>query len=444
MRCLYLPIEVAKRELDAKLLLALTSLEKDLFDEVYVGRGTELFERMGRPGVVLLKSAASFELSKIKKLKRAGHIVYSLDEEGIVPPLNDPSLNARFSSQNLKQLDGLLLNGPLEFLSLPDAVRSAENIVVVGNPRFDFYKPKYRGFYNQIKNQIHAEYGDKKILLIASRFGDVNIHDGIDCYALLKSLGYINSPAAELFFEGFYKHTNRLFDHFLKLPNFLARKFPEHLIVVRPHPSESYTKWVENCTEKNIVVTSKYDIASWLVSSECLIHNGCTTAVEAVAMDVPVITYMPVTSSEYDLNYSNEVGRIADTLDEVANFLNLLPRWKLPSGNRAISTIIDFDSEVNSSTKIVEQLSRKAPNSILGTRVAGVRSASLLIFYMKLISIYLLNFVGVFRSYSLKKYPFLSLRGYKSKINAIQRSFGMNFEVRFKKVGLDIIKITRT
>ena len=440
MRILYLPVEVANRELNSKLLIAVAAINKHLFDYVFCGRDDELFQRMTTPGVVLLKSMAGFELKKIEKLKRNGHIVFSLDEEGIVPPLNDPSINSRFSEENLFNLDGLLSNGPLEILSYPKKIRNSEKIKVVGNPRFDFYKKERRAFYNNNIYKIRKRCGHKKIILIASRFGDVNLYNDKSAYELLKNSGYIDTIESEIFFKGFFEHATKLFTKFLDLPSLLADNFPEYTIVVRPHPSEDHAKWLLSAKEKNIIVTSDYDIASWLACAECLIHNGCTTAVEAVAMQVPVITYMPEKSDDYDLSYPNEVGLIVKTPEELIKVLSNLSEGLLPSGLRDIKTIIDYDLSENASDKIVKVISSEFPKK---TCQETIDYSRLIRYYIKNFSRYFFHSIGIFKNYSLKKYPFQRKNKYSRKIRAIQKVFDLNLNLDVRKVGIDIIRISK-
>ena len=440
MRVLYLPVEVTRRELNSKLLIAITALNNNSFDCVFCGRDVELFQRMAIPGVVLLKSMAGFELKKIEKLKKHGHIIFSLDEEGVVPPLNDPSINSRFSEENLNKLDGLLSNGPLEILSYPEKIRNSAKIQIVGNPRFDFYKKERRIFFNKNKNKIRKSFRNKKIILLASRFGDVNLYNNKSAFDLLKSMGYIDTSEAEIFFKGFFEHGNKLFTKFLELPSFLAKNFPEYMIVVRPHPSEDHAKWLNSAKEKNIVVTADYDIASWLACADCLIHNGCTTAVEAVAMQVPVITFMPEQSDEYDLNYPNEMGLITTNLQEVKNALNNLLINALPLGTRDIKTIIDFDLNENASNKIVKAISAKYPKKNFNAKIHYSR---LILFYIKNSIRYFLHGIGVLKDYSLIKYPFEQKRGYFRRISSIQDVFDLNVNLDIRKTGIDIIKISR-
>jgi hypothetical protein len=53
------------------------------------------------------------------------------------------------------------------------------------------------------------------------------------------------------------------------------------------------------------------------MASKVLLHNGCTTAVEAAALGVPTVTYQPVQAPSFDYNLPNSVSRQALTEEDV-------------------------------------------------------------------------------------------------------------------------------
>lgn len=442
MKILYLPVETVKRELDSKLAIGLHALELDQFDEVVIGKDSELFLRIKVPGVILLKSAASFESNLISKLKERGHIVYSLDEEGIVPPLNDPSINNRFSKKNLDLLDGVLCNGPLELQSFPSWVRESDKIIMSGNPRFDFYKKENREYYSQTVSKIRAEIGEKKIILIASRFGDVNIVEGQKCYDILANNGFLDSEESKKFFLGFLEHSEVVFNSFLDLPSLIADRFPECIIVVRPHPSESHIKWNEVSKQSNIVVRSDYDIGSWLACSECLIHNGCTTAIEASVMEVPVLSYLPAKSLEFDLHHPNEIGyeinSASDLLSALENIINGSGYYK---GVRDLSSILTYDIKNPASKLILNALGAKFPEK--KSEIKGDFFSTFYIYYAKCIIKLFLDFLGIKKEYKRVKYPFLSRRSYFTRSVSIAKVFNLSVRFSLKKIGVDLISIKK-
>ena len=60
-------------------------------------------------------------------------------------------------------------------------------------------------------------------------------------------------------------------------------------IIIRPHPSDLFhSDWFnEFKNEKNIDVIYDDDISPWILACECLLHRGCTTAVQAYFYNKP-------------------------------------------------------------------------------------------------------------------------------------------------------------
>src|SRR5262245_20130174 len=78
---LYLPVEVAERELDAKLLV--TALAVGAGYEVIIGQKWLMQRNFGRtpPGIVLFKTLTAIDAKAMKAAHAAGHRIASIDEE---------------------------------------------------------------------------------------------------------------------------------------------------------------------------------------------------------------------------------------------------------------------------------------------------------------------------------------------------------------------------
>ncbi len=103
------------------------------------------------------------------------------------------------------------------------------------------------------------------------------------------------------FAEGLRAHKQALFDAFQKLIPALAEAFPDWTIVVRPHPTENqeaYRRIAAKC--KRVQVTNDGSVVPWLLAAKVLVHNGCTTGVEAYVMRVPAVAYHPSVNEYYD------------------------------------------------------------------------------------------------------------------------------------------------
>ena len=435
MSVIYIPIEIKKREFNSRLAVALASIELGV-KQVVFGRDTEVFSKLTQPGIVLLKSAASFESQLIESLKAKGHSVVSLDEEGILPPLNDPSINSRFSPKILELLDKVFINGPLELKSLPSYVEKSDKLIMTGNPRFDFYRPDAKNFYNSSVGEIRKATLGKPIILLVSRFGDVNPVDGLDYQKLLEDNGYKDSEASCKFFTGFDNHSKKIFDEMLKLPSLLAKKYPESMIVIRPHPSESSKVWLDNNSMSNVIVNSDFDIASWLLCSDVMIHNGCTTAIEATALGGVVISFVPFEDNRYDLDFANNIGSKAKDFDQVISVFETSCRPSRAEQINKVNEVVCYSSKLKSSGLIAKELynlSFKFDDAVCEYNL--VKIVMDFVFSKEFVKT-IFQVLKVKSFYHRKKFPFTSVFEVRSMANKISELFFYK-KVTVKRVGAD-------
>src|SRR5262249_29617695 len=70
----------------------------------------------------------------------------------------------------------------------------------------------------------------------------------------------------------------------------LAAAFPEHRIILRPHPSENAVPWKAIVAEIPRAEMLRQGAAvPWMLAADLLIHTYCTTGVEAFALGRPAI-----------------------------------------------------------------------------------------------------------------------------------------------------------
>jgi hypothetical protein len=121
--------------------------------------------------------------------------------------------------------------------------------------------------------------------------------------------GWGMSPA---FARGTARHQQQIFASFMELLPRLAHWFPGHRVILRPHPSENHDVW-RNATRgcHNLHVVHEGNVVPWLLASRLLLHNGCTTAVEAALLDVPAVTYQAVADAAHDYALPNGLSHCA-------------------------------------------------------------------------------------------------------------------------------------
>jgi hypothetical protein len=99
-------------------------------------------------------------------------------------------------------------------------------------------------------------------------------------------------------------HKQAIFEAFQRLLPELTRVFPHLNIVVRPHPTEGHEIYRNLADgQPRIHVTNEGNVVPWLLAARALIHNGCTTGVEAYIMRVPAISYRAVVNEDYDSGF---------------------------------------------------------------------------------------------------------------------------------------------
>ena len=83
---------------------------------------------------------------------------------------------------------------------------------------------------------------------------------------------------------------------------------------MRPHPAENEKIWkILLSNIPNVSVIRKDGISHWVENAFAILHNGCTTALEASISQKPVITYSPFKAS-YDRKLANDLGEKVTSL----------------------------------------------------------------------------------------------------------------------------------
>ncbi len=82
--------------------------------------------------------------------------------------------------------------------------------------------------------------------------------------------------------------------------------------MVRPHPTESHAIYHEIAARcERVRVTNEGNVIPWLSASKAVIHNGCTTGVEAFVMNIPAISYRATVNDYYDLGFYELPNRVS-------------------------------------------------------------------------------------------------------------------------------------
>ena len=296
-----LPIEIKAREFDAKILQSAVAAERG-FDVVLGEQNAMIRQMRSLPrGVYIDKSVARTKTQPFQRLRAAGNSVAAWCEEGLVYIDRDTYLHERVSEASLALADMFFAWGPVQANDVGSHVSAAKDkILVTGNPRFDVLRPELRGLFDRERDALRQRFG--RYILVATNFGRYNHFMGYDFHlAALKKRGTITTPEQIAFYRRWREYLGELYRGFALALPVLARAFPDHHIVVRPHPSEDHEAWRRE-THGLDAVTVAFDGSAipWIAGADALIHNSCTTGVEAYLLGKPVIAFRPATDDTYD------------------------------------------------------------------------------------------------------------------------------------------------
>lgn len=308
---LLIPVENQVRELDPKLLLACIAAQHG-FSSIIGSRREMEFNIDSFPSAIYLsKSMTIRSLLFFRVAKRFGHKIVAWDEEALVHLPPRTYFSRRLDASAIKYVLNLFAWGQdnVELWRQYPHTPKHTPIHAVGNPRGDMLRLEIRDYYAKDAQALRQTYGD--FILVNTNFNhvnafgpDINLFRPVKRSGQKARFGRGGRGMTRAYAEGLWRHKNAVFADFKKLIPALEEAFPRHTIVVRPHPTESqqvYRDIAARC--HRVQVTNEGNVVPWLMATKALIHNGCTTAVEAFVMNVPAISYRASVNEDYDNDF---------------------------------------------------------------------------------------------------------------------------------------------
>ncbi len=349
MTTIYLPIEISRREIVAKSFLAASLAARGHMALIF---RADLFDRAGWPGRGIyigknvFRAAPPHDLSFYRAMKRCGIRVWYLDEEGgIYLGENEGDWRAfmarRVDPSALDAEDKILTWGDWqnEFFS---ARGLRAPIHTTGHLNFDICQPRYQAAL--AKFDAHETRGESGYILVNTRFTMSNARDNGASHIIHTGIVRQFFDQALLFDK--LVSEGKSFFAFIDLIGAMSAQFPDRQIVLRPHPGESpdiYSRIF--ASTPSVIVAESGDVGSWIRRASCVIHNGCTTAIQAAIAGKPVITFMPYADdARITACLPNTVGTVARTVDEVLRAVERLgPLREEGHWQRTISRLDTID-----------------------------------------------------------------------------------------------------
>ncbi len=293
-RIIYLPVEIAARELAAKAELA-GNLAKRGY-QVVVGASWNIFVELFLglpPGVVLFKTLNAHDANNMHLFQNNGHIVAVLNEEafGLLP---EPWIyRAEMNTQALRLADLICAQGERSKAVLKDI--GARNVAVTGNPR---------------SRIASATKGND--ILVCMMSGNINGYLPFPEYMemTLKSFGKADGDVLRLMREQI-SHESAHMKIILDGIAHLSRTFPEKRIRVRPHPSERRDVYGAG---GNVQLDAQGSLVDSMKDAAVVVFlSGCGSGLESFLFGVPGVR---VGSGGHGI--SAELHMQADTPEDIS------------------------------------------------------------------------------------------------------------------------------
>lgn len=340
----YLPIETSRRELVAKIFTAAALADKGYPVAVFK---SNLFELNGwpSPGVYIGKNCfrnAGFGKERhYDRIRESGIRVWHLDEEGGVYVGTSEDewrkiLLKRLNPAALQKDDRIFTWGEWQRQALLELEPECP-VSVTGSPNFDMFDSRYS---HALSDFDRIETGGREnFILINTRF---SLSNGL---ISIKRHLQDDSPVAQHVdkrsLRRWIGESGILQYSFISLVQRLSEALPDDEIVLRPHPAEDPELYRDLLAGwSNVSVEWRGDVGSWIRRCRALIHNGCTTAVQAQIAGKPVITYLPINEADYLMpGLPNLIGEKCRTVSAVLEALETNSAADAPASlGRTIST----------------------------------------------------------------------------------------------------------
>ena len=349
---IYLHVEVSGRELDSKLLLAVLAASKG--HEVIVSSLGPIIKGLNfkilSPGIFHTKSLTpgKDKIDRHQKIVDKGFKITSIDEESGVDSYGyDKFAKSRYSDFTIQQSSAVFGWGSEDTNTLKKFyVKNSHKIHKTGSPRADLWKPFFFDYW-----EAPRRMPKKSFLLVSTNQICTNMQSFHEWVKSLKDGGYFerDKDYFKNVFYGMAEDYKKLYE-FIEAIKYLAKHNNGYDVVLRPHPRDNVKAW-EIFFEGflNVHIVREDSITTWVKNSFAVMHNGCTTAIEATISNKPILTYIP-----FEMNYKFIKGDLANQLGHIVK-----SKEKLLIKTNEIFNDLKIKKQNKAELKISDALSQK-------------------------------------------------------------------------------------
>lgn len=316
----FIRVEVKKRELISRTDLAIEMARKGIPVILGEAYSNDEFEKIGvNKGYFFGKCAQTHTVNHFRPLLEKGWVFGALDEEGLLPMNLERFARYRFSDESAEVFNDVFFFGDAQKDMFEKIFGAHESFIASGNPRTDMWQSNCYNIHNSVANEIAESLGD--FVLFPLNF---SVYTNKERNAVLSDdlLKYRKDLA---------KNSEILFDSFCKLSQRIVDEVGIN-VVIRPHPADDPNKIKElmfkhGIRSDRVKCIAKNEVFPWISAAQLVIHNCCTTSLEAGFLGTPVVTYAPSGTlllqddSDGLHKYMNKLFTIALNENDILNIL---------------------------------------------------------------------------------------------------------------------------
>lgn len=288
-----------------------------------------------RPDMVLVNYIRPNNVDLIKSYKRAGVLVGVLDTEGIGGKNPDQFAGMVKGTGCTDLVDLYCVWGQAQYAAFQrQGTVSADILRATGCPRYDFCAPPWRA-------ALPAPSVASGYVLINTNFPTVNPRfsgSSSDEEGAMVQAGFTREFARQFIADGreAYRHT-------LGMAIKLAKHFSDVQFVLRPHPFENLDSYGAFADLPNASVIQSGTSLEWISGARLLVHQNCSTAIEATMLNVEPLSMEWFNTPALRLDAATRVSRPAHGEAELIELVRQGLEGKL---TQLSPEIVDFRREI--------------------------------------------------------------------------------------------------
>ena len=326
MKLIYIPIELKSRELMNKLYFIADNIDENFV--FFIGNKTSVNRavRLLGKGVYFYKSINYYDTEHINRVKNKGNVYVSIDEEGGATLSNSKIfrsfLKYRSSQKNMTLVDRVFTWGDFDHKEWKKKyIKFKHKIIKTGATRVDVWK---KAIYSKIfKDEINSLKKYSPYFFIPNSFvtsydyltKDIEVNKKLDPKTT-------SIPLKRRIEE--IKNSYKTFLQLVSLTKRLAKDFPKHKIIIKPHPAnniEHIKKKFNYKSQSNILVDNNFDLTSYIAGSDCVIYNESTAGIQSMVMGKKTICYKFKRDKTSLRDFANNCAPQAANYKTLVNYL---------------------------------------------------------------------------------------------------------------------------